>query len=54
MRDRALKVSVYALYPNFLNIKGIFLETTFLQFVGRIEKNLLNRSRGNFRYVKFT
>ena len=38
MRNIALKVLAHGLYPNLSNFEGVFLETMFLHFVGRIEK----------------
>ena len=35
-------------FPNF---KHVYLETMFLKFVGRIEKNLLNRLTWNFNWL---
>ena len=51
MRDRRLKVPAHGLYLNLSNFEGVFLETMFLQFEGRFEKNLLNRSSGNLNWL---
>ena len=51
MRDRALKVPVNGLYQNLSNFEGVFLETMLLQFVDSIEKNVLNKSSGNFNWL---